>query len=183
LPALEGGPLPTVVERIGGDLHPIDPATTEGRTTLTSYIWGDDVVRYERLRRALDVAAAVPADVRRIEAADLVESIELRPGTTTMLWHSATWVYLPTDTRVRILAAAAELGARATRGAAFAHASWEWHGDDPDPAEAFALVLRTWSGGADDGHPYEIARGASHGQVRLVHGGPGRPLAAEPLPR
>ncbi len=183
LAALEAGPLPQVVERVGGDLHPIDPSTSQGRTTLTSYIWGDDVLRYERLLRALDVAAAVPAEVRRVEGADLVESLGLVPGTTTLLWHSATWVYLPHRTRSRILAAVRSLGSQASPQQVFAYATWEWDGDDPDPAEPFALVLRLWSGGADDGRPFELARGSSHGTVTTVHPGVGSPLDAEPLPR
>ena len=114
-----------VVERIGGDPHPVDPTTTDGRLTLTSYVWADDAHRLERLRAALAVAADEPAQLLRIGAADLVESIELRPGMVTVLWHSIMWQYVDAAERERVLAAIGRLASQATPDARFAHLRFE----------------------------------------------------------
>ena len=154
-PSLEAGPLPPVVERVGCDLAPVDPTTQEGRTLLSSYVWVDDVERFARLGAALEVAARVPATVVREDAADFAEGLELREGTTTVLWHSAMWAYLTPDTRRRILVESARLGSEATESARFAHVSWEWPGAGADDAGAYELVLREW-GGEADGRPSRL---------------------------
>ena len=64
------GPLPplrprlVVVERLGCDVAPLDPATTEGRLRLTSYVWPDQLERLDRLRGALQLAARGPGHGR-----------------------------------------------------------------------------------------------------------------------
>jgi len=58
--------------RKGCDPRPIDPTTTEGRLTLTSYVWGDHLERLERLRGALAIAQQVPATVERLGALDFL---------------------------------------------------------------------------------------------------------------
>ena len=132
-----------VVSRVGGDLHPIDPTTPAGRTTLTSYVWPDDLVRFERLRVALDVARDVPVDLRRVGAADLVEGLRLEAGTVTVLWHSVMWQYVGEPERQRVREAIERLGAEASQTQRFAHVRFE-------PAAAgdrhHELSLDTWPG-------------------------------------
>ena len=166
-PALEAGPLPQVMDRIGCDLSPIDITTIEGRALLGSYVWVDDVERFRRLADAMRVAGRVPATVVRMDAADFVAGIELLEGTTTVVWHSAMWVYLSTSTQQRILDGIADIGrtagrGTAGRGAALVHASWEWASVREGVAE-FALVTRTWEGSGSDGEPVLLATGMSHG--------------------
>jgi len=98
---LEAGPLPVIVERRGCDLNPVDPMRQDGRLTLSSYVWVDDVERFDRLSRALAVAARVPATVDVCEAGDFVEAVDTREGHTTVLWHSAMWLYLTSQSRSR----------------------------------------------------------------------------------
>jgi len=180
--AIEAGPLPNVIDRVGCDLNPVDPTTTEGRVHLTSYIWVDDLPRYERLRHALDIAAAFPADVVQQDAASFVESMSLLDGATTVLWHSAMWPYLTDEQRQRILAGLHELGGGATATRSLAHVSWEWTGHPVDPRISFELVLRRWRAGADDGRAFVLARGGGHGNEPFLV--PGAPvlLESEPLP-
>ena len=178
-PALEAGPLPPVVHRVGCDLAPVDPDTQEGRTLLTSYVWVDDLDRFERLRQALLVAARVPAEVQSMDAGAFVDSLALRAGTTTVLWHSAMWVYLPSRVRQRILAGAQRLGRAATRDSTFVHVTWEWDPASVDSDQPFALVLRSWSGAAADGAPVLLARGMSHGRPAALV--PREVLARDPL--
>ena len=79
---------------IGCDTWPADVSTTEGRLTLTAYVWPDQAQRLERLRGALAIAQEHPPVVRRLGAADFVERIALSDAATTVLWHSVMWQYL-----------------------------------------------------------------------------------------
>jgi hypothetical protein len=162
-PALERGPMPFVIDRIGCDLKPVDPTSVEGRIHLTSYVWVDDVDRFERLRRAFTVAQAVPAVVVRREAGDFVESLTLEEGATTVLWHSAMWLYLTEDSRRRVRGATKRLGLASTHQSPFVHASWEWAREPADRQAPFELVVRTWDGGDSDGQPVLVATGSGHG--------------------
>lgn len=164
-PELEAGPLPPVVARLGCDRDPVDPTSAEGRLLLSSYVWVDDVDRFARLGHALRVAQRIPAEVVRADAADYVEALELVAGTTTVVWHSAMWVYLSPATRERIDAGLNRLGGDSSRDGRLVRASWEWDADDD--VDPFRLQLTTWSSGRPDRQA--IARGTSHGQVhRLV---------------
>lgn len=125
LAALPVGAPYAVTERIGCDLDPLDPTTEEGRLTLTSYVWPDDAVRLGRLRAALAVAARVPAEVRRAGAADLLGDLDLVDGTTTVLWHSVMWQYLPAAEQAAVLVERDRLAAGATPRRGFAQVSFE----------------------------------------------------------
>lgn len=163
---LEFGPLPAVVDRIGCDLHPVDPTTSQGRILLSSYIWVDDVARFNRLGDALAVARRVPATVVQQDAGEFVEALNLRASTLTVLWHSAMWVYLPSETKARVLAATRRLAAEATAEQPFAHVSWEWSDVEgrAQSAMPFELVVRSWAGHPDDGRRRTLACGMSHGE-------------------
>ncbi|MFM8896820.1 MAG: DUF2332 domain-containing protein [Actinomycetales bacterium] len=179
---LEVGPLPDIVERLGCDLHPIDPGSTAGRARLTSYIWLDDTDRYERLRQALDVAGRVPARVVQQDAVEFTESISLVPGTATVLWHSAMWIYLSPADRERIEQGIQRLGEQASPEQPFWHLCWEWATDPgitvPQPGSdaTFSLIARCWAGHgtqADedpwtDGEVRILASGTSHGRSVLA---------------
>ena len=127
------------------------------------------------------IAARVPAHVDAADAGEFAEALDTREGHTTVLWHSAMWVYLSSRGRSRILSAAQAIGARATASAPFVHASWEWAVRPLDVGHPFQLVVRQWAGGTDDGAPQVLAHGASHGSADLVHGLQGLTLGSEPL--
>ena len=167
-PALEAGGLPEIVERVGCDLNPIDIGTNEGRARLGSYVWVDDVDRFRRLADAMAVAAKVPATVVRMDAADFVDGIEPIDGTTTVVWHSAMWVYLPPATQARIVEGIDRAGRTAGPGRTLVHASWEW-ASVREGLDEFALVTTTWDGSETDPRPVPLATGMSHGHpVELV---------------
>jgi hypothetical protein len=99
-------PLDTPLEiasRAGCDPRPVDPLTEEGRLTLTSYVWPDQLERLERLRAALSVAREVNAPVERAGAADWIGArlAEPAPGTATVVFHSIVMEYLPDEERER----------------------------------------------------------------------------------
>ena len=160
--------MPQIVDRIGCDLNPIDIGTTEGRALLGSYVWVDDVERFRRLGDAMAVAAKVPATVVRMDAADFAAGIDLADGTTTVVWHSAMWVYLSAQTQQRIQDAIAEAGRQGGAGA-IAWCTCPGRGSVREGVDEFALVTRTWDGSSTDGRPVVLATGMSHGHpVRLV---------------
>lgn len=170
LPHLEPAPLPPIVERRGCDIDPIDVMSVEGRLLLSSYVWVDDVERFQRLAAAFAVAAQVPAEVVRMDAAQFVGELHPAAGRATVLWHSAMWLYLPASTRVAVLEELSRAGAEATRESPLLHVSWEWDSAHDGP-DQFALVVRRWDGEAE-GAPTLLARGMSHGRsVRLATAG------------
>lgn len=147
---LQVAPL-VIAERLGADLHPVDPTTPDGRLRLTAYVWADDLPRFERLRNALDIAARNPATVDAVSALDLLRSVQLRPGRLTVLWHSIVWQYLGVDERAAASVELQRLAAEATSDASFAHVSLE---PDPDSIGRGVLRneirLRLWPEGVDD---------------------------------
>jgi hypothetical protein len=150
--AWEGRALPPwpglrIVERQGSDLMPVDPTTTEGRLTLTAYVWPDQAHRLERLRAALALAQDVRVDVRRQDAASFVNTIDLRPDTLTVLWHSVMWQYLSAGEQARVTARIATLGGRATHESPFAHVFLEPTRRTPESEHEFLVVLETWPAG------------------------------------
>ena len=136
-----------IVERVGSDVMPVDATTTEGRLTLTAYVWPDQSHRHERLRGALDLAQRVPLEVRREDAVSFVHGIALEPGATTVLWHSVMWQYLSADEQAAVTARVASLGEQATAEAPFAHLFLEPTRRTPDSPHDFLVVLELWPTG------------------------------------
>ena len=133
-------------ERLGCDPEPLDPRRAEDRLTLTSYVWADQRERFERLRGALQVAAAHPVPVQRATASQfLSEQLQPRPGTATVVWHSVVRQYLGPDERERMRRLVEGAGQSATAEAPIARLALE-----PDSAAGvggFALSLTTWPDG------------------------------------
>lgn len=130
-----------VVERIGGDLAPIDPLSDDGRLKLTAYIWPDQAERIARLRGALTIAAQVPAELRSEPAIVTVASTALAQGSWTVLWHSIFRQYLDETQRAELAARVAGLGAAATAQARLAYLYLE-----PSRAGGCRVTLTTWPG-------------------------------------
>jgi len=143
-----------VVERTGGDLAPIDPATEHGQLTLTAYVWPDQADRIARLRGALAVAQRVPADLRSESATTTVERTRLATGTWTVLWHSIFRQYLNPDQRVELADGVGRLAAGATSQARFAYLYLE-----QSRAGGCPVTLTTWPGG----HREVLGTASPHG--------------------
>ncbi len=142
----EWGSLPRIVERIGCDLAPIDAGTTDGRLTLTSFIWPDHLERFERLRGALEIADAIDVSLVTSDAVNYVRGLELQRGTTLVVWHSAMWMYLPPDARAEITETLDHLGEQATRESPLAHVSLEPVSEERGAQHRFTLAMTTWPG-------------------------------------
>lgn len=156
---LVGARVPRIVERVGSDVMPVDVRTTEGRLTLTAYVWADQVARHERLRGAFRLAERVPFDVRRQSAAELLAGLELQVGAVTVLWHSVMWQYLSSAEQGAVSARIAGLAAGATSEAPFAHLRLEPTRRTPDGEHEFLVVLESWP----DASRRILGRSCGHG--------------------
>jgi hypothetical protein len=141
------GPL-DIRERQGCDPGALDPGSEADRLTLTSYVWPDQVDRFERLRGALQIAAEHGIAVERLTASAFLarELAEPRPGVATVVWHSVVWQYLDPDERAVVRRVLRDAGARATEAAPLAHLSLEPERVG-DGQFRFQVQLRTWPGG------------------------------------
>jgi hypothetical protein len=148
----------SVAERRGCDRNPIDPTTPEGRTTLLSFIWPDQVERLGLLEEAIALARAVPVDVERADGAEFVEAqlATSVSGVATVVVHSIVLQYFPPDRRRRLRAAIESAGARATPDAPLAWLRMEPSGDRAE------LRLTTWPG--PGGAEQVLASSGYHGR-------------------
>ena len=90
----------SVIKRRGCDTDPVDPTTEDGRLTLLSYVWPDQIARHRHLRGALEVAKVVPATV---DDAELVgwtdQNVRPLPDAATVVYHSIVMQYLAAEER------------------------------------------------------------------------------------
>lgn len=166
-----GAPL-RVLDRRGGDRHPIDPTRAEGRLTLSASVWADQLARFQRLGAAIRIASTIPATVDRAEA-DAWVGDHVRPvkGRCTVVFHSIMEEYLPTDQRIRLHQAVAEAGARATLDAPLA-----WVRMEPsDELRRHVVELRLWPHAPE---PRQLAHTGAHGDDVTPLDGSGAPVRA-----
>lgn len=114
-----------ITERRGCDLTPIDPRSAQGALALRAYVWPDQLARTARLEGALRLAAEVQPVVETAGAAAFLRSVEVRPGTLTVVWHSVMRQYVPAEEWALVEEELARLAASATSEAAFAHIAFE----------------------------------------------------------
>ncbi len=147
----------SVVERRGCDKDPVDVTTEQGRLTLRSYVWADQLDRLRLLDAALEVALRVPVPVDRKSASEWLPEQLANPheGVATVVYHSIVWQYLPADEQAAIRSSIETAGIRATETAALAWVSFEPGGDE------FEVRLRQWPDGVDE----IVATAGAHGDA------------------
>ncbi|MDQ6839177.1 MAG: DUF2332 family protein [Actinomycetota bacterium] len=143
LPPL-GAPL-QITERRGCDQHPLDPGNEDDRLDLLSYVWPDEMARFDLLRSALDVAARFPATVERASILDWLAAnlMPLPPGTVTVVMNSYAWQYLSADDAAASQKLLDDAGAAASTEAPLAHLSFEALDADYNNTQ---LRLTLWPG-------------------------------------
>jgi len=135
-----------VADRMGCDAAPIDPTSDEGKLTLRTWLWPDQVERRARLDAALEIAARVPARIVRADACDFaLRELVPQKGVATVLFHSVVMGYLGIEKLRRFGALVAEAGARATAEAPIARLCLEPRrkGDTWE----YCVFLALWPGG------------------------------------
>jgi hypothetical protein len=144
-----------IASRQGCDASPIDPLMPEGRLTLLTYIWPDQVDRIARMRAALEVAGMEPVSLDHEHATAWVQRMlaQPAPGKATVIYHSIVSQYLSDEERESLFATIRDAGERASADAPLAWLRME-------PAEDRAnLELTLWPGGEDR----HLARVGYHG--------------------
>lgn len=143
----------------GCDVAPLDLRDPAQALRLTSYVWPEHAIRFERIRAAVGAAKLRPPRLLAMNAADFVErelALPQAPGTTRMLMHSIVWQYMPEDQQRRVSRAmeAAAMRASPDKGLAWvqleANRTLLNHG----------LTVRRWPGG---GEPEMLAGAHAHG--------------------
>lgn len=161
-------PIPEVVLRAGCDANPIDPTTEEGRFTLMSYVWADQLARFRQLDQAIAVAREHPAQVERSDALDWLPRMLERPapGAATVVFHSVFLHYLSKRQRGDLAEIIVAAGAKASSSAPLAELSLEPR-DLAELPPVFEVRLRLWPDGGDE----VIAAAGPHGPpVRWLGG-------------
>lgn len=153
-----------ISHRAGCDVQPVDVRTTDGREHLASFVWADDLVRWERLRAAMTLAQAEPVTVQPRSAAEFlaVELAHAHPGELTVVWHSVVWQYVSAAERERARAVLSAAAVRASTAAPLALLTYEPVRAEQGAAEAyrFELRLRLWPNGSGT---EVLGVGAGHG--------------------
>lgn len=141
-------PAVRVVDRASVDVSPIDVATDDGRLTMLSFVWPDQLERFTRLEAAIDIARRHPLHVECADAGDWLAArlaTDAPEGTATVVFHSIVWQYLPSATRDAVRSALADAGRRSS-----AERPLHWLRMEPATRQHADLRLTTWGGGAGD---------------------------------
>lgn len=156
-----------VVQRRGCDLAPVDAGTQDGRLLLTSFVWPDQVERFERLRRALAEAKDHPVTVEAASAGEWLEAVLGKPagaGVLTVVWQSVTGLYWPAQEVARVDRAVTAAGRRTP----LAHVRMEYPGAGHGQP---TVDVRVWRDGRPDGRRHELGTVGDHGVPVLLHRG------------
>lgn len=117
-----------VTRRAGVDLNPLDPGDPATRERLAAYVWADQRERLARLEAALDIAARMPVEMERADAADWLArrlEVEPEPGVCRVVMHTIAFQYFPPEVQARVRARIEAAGARATEAAPLAWLTFE----------------------------------------------------------
>ncbi|HEY8372447.1 MAG TPA: DUF2332 domain-containing protein [Pseudonocardiaceae bacterium] len=149
-----------LVERAACDVNPVDVTSREGRLHLSSFVWADQLDRWNRLQAALRLAATDPVPVERAGGPDwLAEALRReRRGVLTVVWHSVVWQYVSPADRARGREVVAAAAARATHDAPLALLVYESRRAESG-GYRFDLLLRLWPAGLS----LRLGSGGGHG--------------------
>ena len=66
------GPTPKIASRVGLELNPVDLSNPEQRDWLKALVWPDNIARFARLEKALDIAGRAKSEIRAGDALALL---------------------------------------------------------------------------------------------------------------
>ncbi|GAA3630104.1 hypothetical protein C8D87_106134 [Lentzea atacamensis] len=148
-----------VVGRAGCDLNPVDVSTEDGRLHLSSFVWADQLGRWNRLRDALDLAATDPVKVDRSAGPEWLakQLARVERDVLTVVWHSVVWQYVSPADRAMGRAVLADAAAKATPTTPLALLVFEPR--RADDTYRFELLLKLWPAGIS----LNLGYGEGHG--------------------
>jgi hypothetical protein len=145
---------PSIAERRGVDLNPLDAHSPDGALRLTAYLWAD---QHERLTRTRAAISLLDAEVDKSDAIDwLATRLTHKTGQLHLIYHTIAWQYFPKaaqETGIRLIEQA---GQAATDDTPIAWLRLE--ADENN--QGAGLSLRLWPGD----HHIELARVDFHGR-------------------
>ncbi|GLZ35808.1 hypothetical protein Lesp02_79950 [Lentzea sp. NBRC 105346] len=161
LPDVDLGHKLRVVGRAGCDINPVDVSTEDGRLHLSSFVWADQLERWNRLRDALDLAAVDPVRVEQAAGPEwLARQLAHRErDVLTVVWHSVVWQYVSPADRAMGRAVLADAAAKATPTAPLALLVYEPRRTTGENQYEFHLLLKLWPAGLS----LLLGHGAGHG--------------------
>lgn len=145
-----------ITQRRACDLDPRDAADEHDRTVLASFLWPDQVQRFERFSAAVKAAARIPLTVERADMIEWIDALQPVAGAVSVLMHSVVTEHLPTSAREAFEGATHAFLKRASQDAPAAWVRMEFAGKDYEtrvtvaPQQRELLVART------DGHAQDI---------------------------
>lgn len=159
------GPLPPlgtacrVIARAACDRRPVRLDDPLQRRRLLAYVWPDQFDRFARIEAAIDLALARNVVVETADAPLwTAANAAPRAGTTTVVYHSVFWQYMPAESQAALRAALQVHAAAATPEAPFA-----WLRMEPPPGNLALMDVRLtqWPGGQErvlaEVHPHGAA--------------------------
>jgi hypothetical protein len=149
------GPLPVIRDRVGIDLHPIDPTDPDERLWLRALVWPENAEQAALQDEALRVVADDPPRTVQGDVVEVLPQVvaEVPYGTPVVVFHSGTRLHVAADRREAFDAAIADIAGDHE----LFHLSYEVFADSGEPA--FGLELRR-----DAGPGRLLAIGDGHGE-------------------
>lgn len=146
-PALTPSKPPSIVDRVGCDIAPVDVHDHEACRRLESYVWADQPERLNRLRGAIKIARQADYRLDQADAGVWLEEELAAPtqGTCTVIFHSIMWQYMPPETQDRAATAIQSAGSTATHETPVAWLRLELD----EPTQFPVLRLTTWPDGTE----------------------------------
>lgn len=146
-----------IATRRGCDLHPLDLSKPADADTLLSFLWPDQLERFERMRSAIAIAASEPVAIDRANGEEWMRRVaEPAPGFACVVFHTVMLEHLSAADRDTLAQRITSMGSRATRSAPFAWARME------QAAERYETSVTLWPGGdqiaiaTSDGHAQHL---------------------------
>ncbi len=169
-----------IVSRQGCDASPMDVLDPEARERLLSFVWADQLDRYERVKKAIDLVTPdsftlVQEDAGVWLADRLAEPVP--DGVLTVVQHSVMWQYVAPQTQRLIESIFDGAANQATSSRPFAHVAYE-PTVPMKPGRAMQLTVDRWPDGPHGVYAYGHAHGS---QVEWLGIGPVQ--SSDPSPR
>ena len=107
--------LPSITQRVGVDLHPVDASDPDERAWQEALVWPDHRDRFVALRTALDAVAADPPEIIQGDAIELLPRLaaeRLGAGEPVVVFHALVRIHVPRERLTAFDAAIDALGAQ-----------------------------------------------------------------------